>query len=83
MRWLMNTNTTEFWVVMLCVAAAIATLTVLGGFFFARRKRSIVEQDPAPHCNLQERLAQIANMPMVQGVKSAGDPVATSVGNPN
>jgi len=65
----MYTNTTEFWVVMLCVAVAIATLTIISGFFFARRHRSIVELGLVPHCNLQERLAQIANTPMVQGIK--------------
>jgi len=79
MRWLMNTNTTEFWVVMLCVAAAIATLTVISGFFFARRNRSVVEQDPVPHCNLQERLAQIAATPMVEGRKlDLRDPIVAS-----
>jgi hypothetical protein len=79
MRWLMNTNTTELWVVMLCVTAAIATLTVMGGFFFAWRKRSVVEEDPVPHCNFQERLAQIAATPMVQGRKlDSRDPVATA-----
>ena len=51
-----------------CGAATMALLTVLGGFFFAWRKRSFIEDDPVPHCNLQERLDQIANTPMVPGM---------------
>jgi len=63
----MNTNTTGPWVVMLCVAAAVATLTVVSGFFFAWRKRPDTEENLVPHCNLEERLSQIANTPMVEG----------------
>ena len=79
MRWLMNANATDLWMVMLWVTAAIATLTVICGVFFAWKNRSIVEKDPVPHCNLQERLAQIANTPIVRGSKlDLRDPVAES-----
>jgi hypothetical protein len=79
MKWLMNTDTAELLMVLLCVAVTMAILIALGAFFFAWRKRSIVDEDPIPHCNLQERLAQIANAPMVQGRKlDLRDPVATS-----
>ena len=69
MTWLMNTRATELWLVLLCGVATMAMLTALGGFIFAWRKRSVLEEDQVPRCNLQERLAQIANEPMVQGVK--------------
>ncbi len=79
MSWLMNNATAEPWLVLLCAAVATATLTAIGCFFFAWRKRSNIEEDAVPHCNLQERLAQIANTPMVQDMKLAlRDPVATS-----
>jgi hypothetical protein len=79
MHWLMNNATAEPWLILLCAGAATATLTAIGCFFFAWRKRFIIEDDPVPHCNLQERLAQIANTPTVQGMKLAlRDPVATS-----
>lgn len=77
----MHTGTTQLWVALLCVAGAIAVLTVIVGFFVAWRKGS-AEEDPIPHCNLQERLAQIAQVPMVQARKTdLGDPVATPGGN--
>ena len=79
MRWLMSTAT-ESWLVLLCAAAATATLTAIGCVFFAWRKRSNIKEEVVPHCNLQERLAQIANTPMVQGMTSnLQAPVATSV----
>jgi hypothetical protein len=57
-------------------------LMILGGIFFAWRKRANNEDDAVPHCNLQERLAQIANTPIVEGMKSAlRDPVVTSERN--
>lgn len=60
MKWPMNTDTAGLLVVLLCVATAIAALTAIGRFFFAWRNRSLIEEAPVPHCNLQERLAQIA-----------------------
>jgi hypothetical protein len=68
MKWLMNTGTVGLLVILLGVATAMAALTAIGCFFFAWRKR-FVEEAPVPHCNLQERLAQIAQAPMVLGRK--------------
>ena len=78
----MNPNATDLWIVMLWATAAIAILTVIGGVFFAWKNRSTIEKDPVPHCNLQERLAQIANTPIVLGSKlDLRDPVAESAKN--
>jgi hypothetical protein len=78
----MNTNSADLWLVLLCVAATMTTVMILGGMFFAWRKRSNNGEDAVPHCNLQERLAQIANTPMVKGMKLALlDPVVTSKRN--
>jgi hypothetical protein len=73
----MNGNMTQLWVLLLCVAAGIAIVAIASGVFFAWRKMSTGEGDPIPHCNLQERLAQIAQAPMVQGRK-LDLPAATS-----
>ena len=79
MNWPTNMRTTELWLVLLCGVATMAILTVLGGLFFAWRKRSVLEEGAVPHCNLQERLAQIADTPTVEGVKLAlRDPAAIS-----
>ncbi len=75
MKWLMNNNVTELWLVLLCGAATMAILTT--GIVVAWRKRSAIEEGPVPRCNLEERLAQIANTPIVQGAKLASrDPAA-------
>jgi hypothetical protein len=66
MKWLMNTDTVGLLVVLLGVATTLAALTAIGCFYFAWRKR-FTEEAPVPHCNLQERLAEIAQAPMVQG----------------
>ncbi len=62
-------NMTQLWVLLLCAAAGIAIVAIASGVFFAWRKVSTGEGDPIPHCNLQERLAEIAQATVVQGKK--------------
>jgi len=64
------------------MSMGVTNEVALGGFLFLWRKRSIVEEGPVPHCNLQERPAQIANAPMVQGRElDLRNPGPTSVRN--
>ncbi len=59
MDFLTNAQAGELWFILLCLAVAIAAAALTTGVLFAWRKRP-VDEEALPHCNLEERLAQIA-----------------------
>ena len=69
MNWSMGSDSAQLWVVLLCAVVALAIAT--GIFFLVSWKRRGIDEDPLPHCNLEERLTQIAQSTMVQAKKSA------------
>lgn len=70
MNSILGTNNAELWIVLLSVAVAVAVLAGISGLFFAWKRRSIIEE-PLPHCNLEERLAQIGLVPPLPPEKVA------------
>lgn len=69
MNWSMGSDSTQIWVVLLCTVVALAIAT--GIFFLITWKKRSLDEDPLPHCNLEERLSQIAQSTMLQAKKSA------------
>jgi hypothetical protein len=66
----MNFDASQFWLALMCVVLALA---ITGGFttlYFAWRRRGI-DHEPLPHCNLEERLEQIASNSMLPAKRSA------------
>lgn len=69
MNWSMGSDSAQLWILLLCMVVALATAT--GIFFLVTWKRRLADNDPLPHCNLEERLTQIAQSTMIQAKKSA------------
>lgn len=69
MNWSMGSDSTQVWIVLLCTVVALAIAT--GIFFLVAWKRRGIDEDPLPHCNLEERLSEIAQSTLVQAKKSA------------
>ena len=70
MNWPMNFDASQFWLALMCVVFALAVTGGLTTLYFALKKRGI-DQEPLPHCNLEERLAQIADSSMLQAKRPA------------
>ena len=66
----MGTENSQFWLALMCVALVLAITGGLSVLYFAWKKRGI-DHEPLPHCNLEERLTQIANNSMVEAKRSA------------
>lgn len=71
MDWFVGTSAAGLWAIAFAVALAIAVLAAIAGIFFAWKKRSVMEAAPLPHCNLEERLGQIAQANILQTKKTA------------
>lgn len=69
MNWSMGSDSAQLWIVLLCTVVALAIAT--GIFFLVTLKKRSGDEDPLPHCNLEERLTQIAQSTMLQAKKSA------------
>lgn len=69
MNWSMGSDSAQLWIVLLCTVVALAIAT--GIFFLVTWKRRSTDDDALPHCNLEERLTQIAQNTMLQAKKSA------------
>ena len=69
MNWSMGSDSAQLWIVLLCTVVALAIAT--GIFFLLTWKRGSVDKDPLPHCNLEERLTEIAQSTMLQAKKTA------------
>ena len=69
MNWSMGSDSAQLWIVLLCTVVALAIAT--GIFFLLTWKRGSVDKDPLPHCNLEERLTEIAQNTMLQAKKTA------------
>jgi hypothetical protein len=69
MNWSMGSDSAQLWMVLLCTVVALTVAT--GIFLLITWKRRAIDEDPLPHCNLEERLTQIAQNTMLQAKKSA------------
>ena len=67
MNWSMDIS--QFWLALMCVALALAITGGLAVFYFAWKKRGI-DEEPLPHCNLEERLTQIRDGSMLPAKRS-------------
>lgn len=70
MNWSMGMDVSQLRLVALCVVLAIAITGGVAALWVAWRKRD-VDEEPLPHCNLEERLSQIASNSMLPAKKSA------------
>jgi hypothetical protein len=70
MNSLMGTDTAQLSIVLLSVAIGVAVLAAISGLFIAWRKRSLIDEEPLPHCDLQQRLAQITHATDAQAPKT-------------
>ena len=59
MNSLAGTDTAKLWMVLLSVVVGVGTLAVIIAVFYTWKRR-LLEEEPLPQCNLQARLAQIA-----------------------
>jgi flagellar basal body-associated protein FliL len=69
MNWSMGSDSAQIWIVLLCTLVALAIAT--GIFFLVTWKKRGIDEQPLPHCNLQERLTQLAQNTMLEANKSA------------
>lgn len=69
MNWSMGSDSAQGWIVLLCTVVALAIAT--GIFFLVTWKKRGIDEDPLPHCNLEERLTQLAQNTMLEAKKSA------------
>jgi hypothetical protein len=68
MNWSMSSDSAQIWIVLLCTLVALAIAT--GIFFLVTWKKRGIDEEPLPHCNLQERLTQLAQNTMLEANKS-------------
>lgn len=59
MNSLIATDSAKLWMVLLSSAIGIATLAAIISIVYVWKRR-LLEEEPLPQCNLQQRLAQIA-----------------------
>ena len=71
MNGFMGNGATEIWGVSLFIVLAIAALAAIAGGYFVWKKRSVAEDDPLPHCDLEKRLGEIAHATLMQAKKTA------------
>ena len=70
MNWSMGSDSAQIWMVVLSVVVALGLTTALVSLLMTWKKRS-VDEEPLPHCNLEERLSQITQSTMLQAKKPA------------
>jgi hypothetical protein len=66
----MGPGNSQVWLLALCIVAGAAISGSLYAAYLMWRKRS-VDEEPLPHCNLEERLSQIAKASMQPVKKTA------------
>lgn len=71
MNWFAGNSATQFWAVLLCLAVLIAVSSTIAVLFRAWKKRSMLDDEPLPQCNLEERLNQITEATRLQAKKTA------------
>jgi hypothetical protein len=59
MNWSMGSENGQFWLLLLCIVVGAVVSGSVYGAYLLWRKQS-VDEEPLPHCNLEERLSQIA-----------------------
>jgi hypothetical protein len=67
----LGADSSQIWMIFLYIAVAVAVLAGIASAYFIWKKHSVLEEDPLPHCNLAERLTQIADDTMLQAKKTA------------
>ena len=70
MNWPTNFDVSQFWLALMCVVLALSITGGLTTLYFVWKKRGI-DHEPLPQCNLEERLAQIADSSMLQAKRPA------------
>ena len=71
MNWSMGSENSQVWLLLLCIiVGAVISGSVYGGYLLWR-KRSVGDEEPLPHCNLEERLTQIAKTSMQPAKRTA------------
>jgi hypothetical protein len=71
MNWFAGNTATQFWTVLLCLAVLIAVSSAIAAICGAWKKRSVLDDEPLPQCNLEERLNQITEATRLQAKKTA------------
>jgi len=64
MNWSMGSENGQIWLLLLCIVVGAVVSGSVYGAYLLWRKRLADNEEPLPHCNLEERLAQIANTPL-------------------
>jgi hypothetical protein len=70
MNWPTNFDGSQIWLALMCVVLALSITGGLTTLYFVWKKRGI-DHEPLPQCNLEERLAQIADSSMLQAKRPA------------
>jgi len=70
MNWFAGDTAAQLWAVLLCLAVLMAILLSIAGIFRAWKKRSMLDDAPLPHCNVQERLNQITEATRLQELQA-------------
>jgi len=60
MNWSMGSENGQLWIILFCIVVGAAVSGSVYGAYMMWRKRSLLDEEPLPHCNLEERLSQIA-----------------------
>ena len=68
MTWSMGSQSSQLWILLLCIVVGAVVSGSVYGAYQMWRKRNI-DEEPLPHCNLEERLAQIAKASQIEPIK--------------